>query len=94
MIYQVNTETLSIEEFTEKFQELSLRYEEDNYTECGFEQATKQKERLLKAIRSGQLTQKDYDEMHPVFVYANSDLNTFVTPQEKRPGLLERLFSR
>ncbi|MBZ0331405.1 hypothetical protein KZO25_13895 [Halomonas sp. ANAO-440] len=92
MHYHVKTENISLEAFAEMFQAFSLRYEEDHYTECGFEQATKRKERLLKSIRAGQLTQQDVDEVHPVFVYSNSDVYQFLAVSGKKSGFLRGLF--
>lgn len=71
------------EELAQLYINLSLKYEEDNYVECGFKQATEAREVIINKIKSGSLSKKDIRLIEPVFAYGNVNINDLIIPKKR-----------
>ncbi|NRB81692.1 MAG: hypothetical protein HRU38_24030 [Saccharospirillaceae bacterium] len=91
--YQINQDKCKLIDLVEEFRELSLKYEEDNHTKCGFKDASMYQYDIISAIQNGRLNQKYFDSISEVFTYFNKDFSLYVEPVKKN-RLLSFLFSK
>ena len=71
------------EALAELYIKFSLKYEEENYVECGFKQATETRQMIIKKIKSGSLSKKDIRLIEPVFAYSNVNIHNLITPKKR-----------
>jgi len=69
-------------ELAEKYKVLAMRFEDENYTDCGFEIATEQQEQLYQKLLTGNVSRKEYALIEPVFSYAGLNLGDFIKPKK------------
>ena len=50
--YQINQDKCKLIDLVEEFRELSLKYEEDNHTKCGFKDASMYQYDIISAIQN------------------------------------------
>ncbi len=62
------------EELAEHYINISLKYEEENYVECGFKKATEERNRIYEKIKTGRVSSKEMKAIEPVFHYGNIDI--------------------
>jgi hypothetical protein len=70
-------------ELAELYLELSMRYEEEHFVECGFESATKARSEMYKKILSGSLSNKDLGEIEHVFAMRNINIRAHIKPKKR-----------
>ena len=70
-------------ELADLYVDLAMKYEEDNYVECGFKEATEARQRLVDSIKSGAISKKDFHAMEPVFAYSNVKLADYIKPKKR-----------
>lgn len=63
--------------------ELAMKFEEENYVECGFKAATEQRQKLIEKIRSGRVNKKDLKLLEPVFSYGNIDIHQHLSVRKR-----------
>jgi len=71
------------QELANLYVDLAMKYEEDNYVECGFKEATQARQRLVDSIKSGKLTKKEFRAIEPVFAYSNVNLGDYIKPKKR-----------
>ncbi len=76
--YQVNNEELAA-----LYIDLSMKYEEDNYVECGFKAATDARKNMIDKIKAGSLSKKDIHILEPIFSYGDLNIHTLVKPKKR-----------
>ncbi len=69
-------------ELAEKYKVLAMRYEEENFTDCGFKGATEQQEQLYQKLLTGKVSRKEYALIEPIFSYAGLTLGDYIKPQK------------
>jgi len=70
-------------DLAEKYIELAMEYEEHNYAECGFEQATERRMKIYRQIKKGRLTEQEMSEVEPLFQEAGIDLKKHIKIQKR-----------
>ena len=71
------------EALAELYIKLSMRYEEDNFVECGLKSATEARQNIIDKIKAGSLSKKDIRFIEPVFTYGNLNINDFIKPKKR-----------
>lgn len=71
------------DELAKHYVELSLKYESEQFTKCGFKEATKARMQTHEKILKGSLSKKDLREIAPIFHYGNIDIYKYIKPRKK-----------
>ncbi len=74
--------SLSFEQLSQLYIELSLTFSDTNYVECGFKQATDKQNKLIKKIRSGNMTKKDIAMIEPIFESGGINISDHIKPKK------------
>lgn len=71
------------EKLAELFIDLSMKYEEDNYVECGFKAATDARKEMIVKIKAGSLSKRDIRTIEPIFSYGEINIHDLVKPKKR-----------
>lgn len=71
------------EALVELYIELAMKYEEENYVECGFKAATDARRKIVDKIKAGSLSKKDIRALEPIFSFSNLNINDHFTAKRR-----------
>lgn len=63
--------------------DLSMKYEAENFVECGFKTATETQKKMIDKIKNGSLSKKDIRTLEPIFVFNNLDINDYLKAKKR-----------
>ena len=62
---------------------LAMKYEEENYVECGFKAATDARRKIIDKIKAGSLSKKDIHALEPIFSYSKLNINEYFKAKKR-----------
>jgi len=67
----------------ELYIELAMKYEEENYVECGFKAATETRRKIVDKIKAGSLSKKEIHALEPIFSFSKLNINDYFTAKKR-----------
>ena len=71
------------EELADLYINLAMKFEEENYVECGFKAATEARQKIVSKIKTGNLSSKDVRSIEPVFQYGGLHVHDYVKAKKR-----------
>lgn len=70
-------------ELADLYINLAMKFEEENYVECGFKAATEARQKIVAKIKAGTLSNKDIRSIEPIFLYGNLNVHDYVKAKKR-----------
>ncbi len=70
-------------ELADLYINLAMKFEEENYVECGFKAATEARQKIVAKIKAGTLSSKDIRSIEPGFQYGNLNVHDYVKAKKR-----------
>lgn len=70
-------------ELADLYLEAAMRYEDEQYVECGFKKASEYRGLIYENIKKGTITSKQLKFIAPVFDYVGINIYEYIQPRKR-----------